>query len=199
VKRAAQLDREIAASLASGAKDTVLARRKTADGKIVALWSDGSLSWALGNVIKGSPNARTAAQVKEALAAGWLVLGEVELYDADEVSRLIAVARKAAQRGGDPGDVRKAFAEDAPLRPIWTVMEADRDGTPRVRVWKLPRLSHPGQAVWDETRGAHGRGRYHVMREVGRSGTFKPTGVQFHDLRALAQYLRETSQLAARK
>ena len=196
MKSSAQLDREIAASLAKKPKDEIVARRKTSDDKEVALWSDGSLTWGRWNVIKGSPHARTPAQIEEALRAGWLVMGEIELYDAEEVPRLIEVARKVARRGGDPGDVRAEFAKGAPLRPLWTIQEADRDGRPQVRVWRLPRLSHPDLAVWDEVRGSRGRGRYQVMREISRgSGTYASTGVQFHDLASLQKYLRETSQL----
>jgi hypothetical protein len=207
--KSAQLDREIAAALAKKA-DEIIARRKTADDKAVALWSDGSLTWGgVGTVIKGSPHARTAAQIEEALAAGWLVMGEVEAYDADEVPRLIEVARKVARRGGLPGDVRGEFAKSAPLKPLWTVIEADRDGRPLVRAWILPRITHPGMAVWDEVRGSGGRGRYQVMREVTRgvpgqirggrgSGAYESTGFQFHDLAKLSQYLRETSQLGLR-
>lgn len=197
-KSPAQLEREIAESLAKKPKDEIIARRQTADGKEVALWSDGSLTWGRWNVIKGSPQARTPAQIEQALQAGWLVIGEIELYDSNEVPRLIEVARKIARRGGDPGDVRAEFAKSAPLRPQWTVQEADRDGRPRVRVWRLPRLSHPGLAIWDETRGSRGRGRYQVMREIGRSsGTYEPTGIQFHDLASLQKHLRETSELGS--
>jgi hypothetical protein len=123
-------------------------------------------------------------------------MGEVEIHDAEDVPRLIAAARKVAKRGGKPGDVRDEFAKEAPLRPVWEVQETDRNGNPLVRVWKLPRMSHPGLAVWDEVRGSGGRGRYQVMQEIKRgSGTYAPTGVQFHDLASLAKYLRETSAL----
>jgi hypothetical protein len=202
-KSPAQLECEIAASLKK--KDEVIARRKTADDKVVLLWSDGSLTWALGNVIKGSAHARTPGQVQEARSAGWLVMGEVELYDADEVPRLIEVARKAARRRGEaalPGNVRGAFAKPASLKPHWTTLETDRAGKPTIRVWRLPRLTHPGVAIWDTSRNA-GRGRYEVMTEVragglgqrSGGGTYAPTGVRFHDLDKLSQYLRETSAL----
>lgn len=194
----AELERDIAASVAL-AKPAVIARRKTFDDKAVSLWSDGSLTWGMGFVIKGSPSARTPAQVDQALTAGWLVLGEIEVHDADEVPALIVAARKVARRGGLPGDVRKELAREAPLRPIWTVIEADRAGRPLVRVWRLPRISHPGLAVWDEVRGSHGRGRYQVMQELRERGrgtdAYASTGMQFHDLGKLAAYLRETSQL----
>ena len=37
-------------------------------------------------------------------------------------------------------------------------------------VWRLPRLVAPGLAVWRE------RGRYMVMREIGRTGTYTAAG-----------------------
>lgn len=179
-------------------KSEIIARRKTADDKVVALWNDGSLTWGSWNVIKGSPHARTDAQIREALAAGWLVMGEIELYDADDVPRLIDVARKVAHRGGLPGDVRREFAKGRPLKPHWQVQEADRDGRPTVRVWRLPRLSHPGLVIWDEVRGSHGE-RYRVMTEIiergRRTGTLADTGVRFKDLASLSKYLHETSEL----
>jgi hypothetical protein len=178
-------------------KDEVIGQRKTADDKSVVLWSDGSLTWGrVGTVIKGSPHAKTPAQVEAALRAGWLVLGDAELYDAAEVPRLIAAARKAAVRGGLPGDLRASFArsesrEDR-LTPSWITTEADRAGNPLVRVWKLPRLLYGGLTVWDERRGrGASRGRYQVMREFGRSGTYAPTGDDFHDLDALSAWLHQ--------
>jgi len=181
----------------SGVKDEVIGRRKTADDKDVALWSDGTLTWGrLGTAIKGSPHARTPVQVEAARRAGWLALGEVELYDATEVPKLIAAARKVADRGGTPGELRAEFARSASrgerLVPTWTTIETDRDGRPLVRVWKLPRLLYGNLAVWDERRGrGASRGRYQVMREIGRSGTYVPTGHDFHDLQALSAWLRE--------
>lgn len=197
-KSAAQLDREIAGALAKKGTAEIIAKRSTADGKHVLLWNDGTLTWALYNTIKGSPWPRTDAQIREALKAGWLVMGEVELYDAAEVPRLIEVARKIARRGGTPGDLRSAFAKSSPLKPHWVVQETDRDGRPTVRVWRLPRISHPGVVIWDEIRGSRGA-RYHVMTEVmerGRpSGTLTSTGARFKDLTSLDKYLRETSVL----
>lgn len=220
-KTSAQLNREIAASLAKKSrshstlerspyghelfktgttpKPEVIAQRKTADDKTISLWNDGSLTWGrMGTVIKGSPHPRTDTQIREALKAGHLVMGEIELYDAADVPRLIEVARKVTRRGGQPGDLRREFAKDAPLKPKWQVQEADRDGRPTVRVWRLPRLSHPGMVIWDEVRGSHGA-RYRVMTEIiergRRSGTLADTGVRFKDLASLSKYLRETSEL----
>lgn len=180
--------------------DEIIGQRKTADAKSVVLWSDGSLTWGrMGTVIKGSPHARTAAQIRDALAAGWLVLGDIELYDAAELPRLIAAARKTATRGpygGTPGEMRTEFARSASregrLTPSWTTLEADRGGKPTLRVWKLPRLLYGGLAVWDDRRApGASRGRYHVMREIGRTGSYTATGDQFHDLDTLSDWLRE--------
>lgn len=173
--------------------DEVIARRTTADGKTVVLWSDGSLTWGrMGTVIKGSPHARTPAQKQEAREAGWRVLGEVELYDAAEVPRLIAAARKVARSGGTPGDVRAEYARSGQreqrLTPVWKVYQTDRDGRPKVRVWRLPRLLYGGIVVWDETSP---RGRYHVMREIRGTGTLESTGIHFRDLDKLSAFLLE--------
>jgi len=141
------------------AKGHIVARRSTADGKHVLLHSDGSLTWPLGYSIKGSAFPRTEAQRTLALRAGWLVLGEVELHDADAVSSLVAAARWVAERSGLPGDVRKRLAAERAPRPAWQVLSADRDGKATCRVWVLPRMLYPGGlAVW------HERGRYDVVR-----------------------------------
>lgn len=148
-------------------KATICARRSTFDGKHVLLWSDGSLTWALGNSIKGSAFPRTPEQVEQALRAGWLVLGEVGIYDADEVSDLVAAARKAVAKniGALPGDVRDE-AEAARKRAAasampggWHVYHTGYDGKPTCRVWRFPRLSpqYGRFAIW------HERGRYEVM------------------------------------
>lgn len=177
-------------------KDEIIARRKTYDDKAIALWSDGSLTWGgIGRTIEGSPNAKTPAAREAALKAGWLVLGEVEVYDAEDVPRLIKAARKVAAKNGLPGDLRREFWKDVPLRPHWETYQTDRDGKPTIRTWRLPRMSHPGLVVWDRVTGAK---RYEVMHTLsGRgSSTLATTGVRFDTLPELAKYLRETSALA---
>lgn len=157
------------------AADHVIARRSTFDGKHVLLWSDGSLTWGMGYAIKGAAQPRTSEQRARALRAGWLVIGEICIYDADEVSGLIAAARWAADRDGLPGTMRarlKALRAPRGPRPVWEVLETDRDGKPTLRVWKLPRLGgYAGLAIW------HERGQYSVMREMpGRRAVYEPTG-----------------------
>ncbi len=88
---------------------TIIARRSTSDGKHVCLWSDGLLTWAMGYFIKGAARPRTESGRNEALRAGWLVLGDVELYDAAEVPTLVRAARLTVKGDGLPGTMRTRF------------------------------------------------------------------------------------------
>lgn len=164
---------------------SVIARRRTAQDSIVCLWSDGSLTWALGRYIKGSPCARTAAQVSVALAAGWLVLGDIDLYNDDELEGLVRAARWTAARGGDPGDMRERLHGIKPLRPAWVTLETDRDGKPVEQCWRLPRVFWAGLAVFRRA------GRYSIWSEIQRTGSFSPTGMEFNNLVDLSAYLLE--------
>lgn len=169
-------DKDLIASIAS---------RRTAQGHTVLLWPDGEITWRLGTYIKGSPRARGPEQVARALVAGWLVMGDVELYDDDEVPALVAAARWAAERDGLPGTMRARLrdAERPVLRPHWVTLEADRDGRPRLQVWRLPRLAWPGLAVWREN------GRYELVSQIGRTDSYSSTGIAFRNLRELGAHL----------
>ena len=169
--------------------DHVVGRRTTADGKRVSLWSDGSLPWALGYAIRGSAHPRTEGQRSRALTAGWLVLGEVCLYDASEVSGLISAARWSADRDGSPGTMRARLHRSAAPKPVWEVLQTDRDGRPTSRVWRLPRIQFPGVAIW------HERGTYEVMHEIGHTGTFSPTGIRSKTLRGVWAQLTSKASL----
>lgn len=181
----------------------IIARRTTSDGKIVTLWSDGDLTFALGRGIPGLRFPRSALGLK----AGWLVMGEVELYDASEVAPLAKAALESAKRGELPGELRarlrskvekqilRSLRQDSPekgerrglgLTPIWAVLETDRDGKPTLRVWKLPRLIYGGLAVW------HERGTFEIMREAPpQSGTYVTTGFKRKTLREVVALLPE--------
>jgi hypothetical protein len=174
----------------------IIASQKTADDKTLYLWSDGDLTWGLGRAIKGVRLPR-----KGDLTLGFLVLGELSVYDASEVPQLV----KAAQKGGLPGEVRARFGRQESgakrrsaekkarlgLVPKWTTLEADRGGHPTLRVWKLPKLVYGGLAVW------HERGVYEVMREASRgSGTFAPTGFKAKTLSAIIQILPDLREKA---
>ena len=180
------------------ASDHVIKRASTADGKHVLLWADGTLTWALGFAVKGVGLPRTKAQLAAALCAGWLVMGDVSLYDADEVPALVAAARWAASRGGSPGAMRARLAaqqhEAALPVPQWSVLSADRDGKATCRVWRLPRLSSwSGYALW------HERGRYDLVRRKGSHRnddvTYEATGFSFPRLSDALRYLSENWQV----
>lgn len=164
-----------------------IGRRRTADNAGVILWSDGRLSGPFGG-LPGVPAVRANTEGAQdlALRAGWLFLGEVELYERGELAALYEACRWAAERDGLPGTVRKRMHREAPLRPVWTLIEADRDGQPVERVWKLPRLRWSGLAVWDRCRAVL---RYEVMH-MDRQGTCRTTGFRFRRLDELAAHLR---------
>lgn len=78
------------------AKDHVIARRKTADGITVQIWSDGAVTCGLNTyVIRG---AKTARSIRLAVRAAWLVANEVEMFDHAELRRLCVTARKAVEQ-----------------------------------------------------------------------------------------------------
>lgn len=174
-----------------------IARRQTADGATVVLWSDGAVTGRMGFKLPGVPMVRptSAAPLRTALAAAWLLAGEVSLYDCAELPALYAACRWVAARGGQPGDVRArlAAAEAAPpsLRPLWTVISADRDGRPTERMWRLPRLRWPGLAVFDFC----GRAERYEVFSVHRGDRRAPgsyattTGFRCATLTELAAYL----------
>ena len=160
-----------------------IATRRTAEDTIIHLWPNGAITWALGRYVQGSPHPRTEEQREEALRAGWLVMGEVELYDDHEVPALIAAARWTAKRGGDPGMMRKRLHAPGVMRLVWTMFSADRDGKAIEEFARLPRLRWPGLVVFRK------RGEYSLWSEIGRSGSFTPTGIEFTNLRDLTAHL----------
>lgn len=179
-----------------------IARRLTADGVGLVLWSDGALAGVLGFKLRGVPmrQPRTPEARDLALRAGWLLLGEVELWDAEEIGDLYRAAERAARRDGLPGTLRALMAEQARprLELRWTVTAADRDGRPTERQVHLPRLRWPGWMVIDFCGSTFsGPGRYQIFRlETNRTPGCRefataayPTGLAFRSQRALAAFL----------
>lgn len=169
-----------------------IARRTTADGYHVLLHEQGGITGLMGFTIRGVPFAspRTPEGVALALRAGWLFMGEVCLYDIDELPALYAAARKVASRHGLPGDLRAEMARSREPHILlqWQVMHADRDGRPTARIARLPRLRWPGTYVWHES------GRYEVMQELsgarGHADTaLTTTGFAFASQRELFAWL----------
>lgn len=180
-----QFHQEIA-RLVEADEATVIARRKTSDGKLVLLWSDGSISGAMSYQIKGVPMTKDTQ-------VGWLFVSEVELYSYAELPALYKAAKWAAKRNGNHGDVRARVGKlltpkPMKLKPIWTVVSTDRDGKPTDRYWKLDRVRWPGLVVWDHVNQGRG-GRYEVA-SIDRNGTINPnSGVRVRTMGEVAKYL----------
>lgn len=163
-------------------KPEVIAKRQSADHVTIKLWSDGSVTTGM-NIIIGQ-GARTQKALGWYLAAGWLAMGDVELYDSSEIRDLLLAARWAAERGLGPDEMRTHLHQKPNLKPIWTVLQADRDGKPTLKCWVLPRLRWPGLAVF------HERGTYQLCQEIGhKTGTYEPTEFEFANLRQLTDHL----------
>lgn len=99
------------------AKPIVIASRNTADNYPVQLWDDGSVTYGrLSTYVRGAGVAKTAEAVNLNIMAGWLVIGDVSLYDVSELSQLVRAARRVV-RSGDSGKARERMraAADAAL------------------------------------------------------------------------------------
>jgi len=78
-----------------------IARRQTADGIRLDLWSDGTITSGMGFMLQGLGAARSDYEAERDVEAGWLLFAEVELYDGAEVARLAKCARKAVRQRSD--------------------------------------------------------------------------------------------------
>lgn len=74
-----------------------ISRRRTYDGTIITLWSDGSVYGPMGIGVYGAC-PRNPGLTESYVRAGWLALGEVELYESCEVKRLVREARRAMEQ-----------------------------------------------------------------------------------------------------
>jgi len=168
-----------------------IAKRATADGISVEMWSDGAITGRYGYGLPGVPvvRPRTEAAVEAALRAGRAFMDDVSIYSLREIAHLYATCR--AQTAPGAARARALRAQRPTLTPIWTITAVDRDGAPTERVWRLPRLLWPELAVWDHVN--HGRrGRYEVARAMGRDrgrDTYVTTGFSFRTLAELTQHL----------
>lgn len=104
------------------ATDHLVATRRTADGKSVQLWSDGQVTWGLGYGMRGVGRARYYSVRQRNLQAGWIVIGDVELYDAAEVPALVRAARKGMLQPG----ATIASARDFMRRALKSASSIDR-------------------------------------------------------------------------
>lgn len=179
-------------------KPHVIASRRTADGTQVEVWDDGAVTGGYGMALPGVPvvRPRTDDARREALAAAWMLAGDVALYDLAEVPALYATARKVAQAGGGAAEFHAALrdAQETParapaLRLQWQTYETDATGRPTVRVAILDRMRWPGLAVW------HERGRYllmnveYIANQRRSEPVLVPTGFTFRSQQELATHL----------
>lgn len=178
----------------------VIARRDTSNGPRVYLWDDGSLTRALGLSIRGAWFQPCAENRQRALSAGWLVIGDVELYAAAEVSDLARAARWTVERDGLPGTMRARFAAKAipVMKAGWRVVDADARGNAVERAWRLPGIGPwAGYAVFDFC--TRGRGRYELMQRYGTGrrerDTYLTTGIRFSTQAELMAHLRDNAPM----
>ena len=96
-----------------------IARRETADGIRLDLWSDGTVNSGMGFAVPGVGAARSDYEAELDVAAGWLAFAEVALYDAAEVSRLVRCARRAMrQRSEHPREAMQRYFRGQRIRPL---------------------------------------------------------------------------------
>lgn len=180
-----------------------VARRLTADGYRVALWSDGAVTGALNNALPGVPVARPTTREAWAreIAAGWLFADFVELYDLAETPALHKAARAVARVGGGRVELQQRMTEsDRPtLRFAWRVYACDARGNVAARYAFLDRIRFPGLVVW------HEHGRYELLMQVRRYGNGhiaevqEPTGFVFTSQRELIDHLFKHQMQGARR
>lgn len=171
----------------------IVARRETADGWRLSVWSDGAVAGGHGLALDGVPLVRptTRASWEREIAAAWLFASEVSLYDLDEVPALYKAARAVARRGGDVAALRARMAEgERPtIRFNWQIVQADNRGDATVRCARLNRLQFPRLVAW------HEGGRYELLHEVtncvnGHIGeACESTGFVFASQRTLIAHL----------
>lgn len=76
----------------------IIARRQTADGVTVCLWSDGLVSFLLGRYLPGVRPSRGGWQQDADLTAGWALMGEVCCLDAAEVAPAFQALRRECRK-----------------------------------------------------------------------------------------------------
>lgn len=108
-----------------GAQPEIVARRKTADGRAVLVWSDGA-------VTSGDTRPWTKHRKSFDVPTALLIAAEASLFDAGEMPSLIAAAHTLAPRsprGILPGELRalaSQLSHKAGTRPSDVVPPARR-------------------------------------------------------------------------
>lgn len=135
------------------AEQHVVSQRRTSDNITIMLWSTGMVSSRF-DTLPGVParRPRTADGQAKALAAGWLFMGWVELFELAELPDLYKACERVARRGGLPGDVgRELEAMALPDEPVlfmkFVTTSGDARGQWVEQVAVLDRIRWPGLRV----------------------------------------------------
>lgn len=178
----------------------VVARRRTADGIGIALWSNATVTGFFGHALKGFPTRSAAVDAAAARRdAMWLFAGEVEAYDLEECAVLYKAALTVARRGGIPGDVRAEFARlnEPKIRFAWVTTVADRDGRWVEQTARLDRMRWPGVVIGRTRAGYEVLYERRFTRLTHDSRTVvgvvhETSGFRCGDQRALVRFLLST-------
>lgn len=172
----------------------VVMERRTEDGKLIELSSDGAMAVTWARSYIAGP-MRTAEGQERALKVGRAILSWAETMPEDEIADLYRRGRKLDPAPDSLADLRKRLEGAAKLPLLaWRVTGADRQGRPTERHARLPRLRWPGMWVLDTCGGpGSSRGRYHLLAVVGANAagdvTLSATGLEFRTLAALWAHL----------
>jgi len=173
-----------------------IATRRTYDNVRVDLDSDGTL-W-IGNQrtsTSGAAPVRTDAALERARKVGRLLMDNACILEAAEVTDLYRRGRALSTVPETLRELRAALDRPPVRTLVWTVLSADRDGTPTERVCSLPRMFWPGMVVFDFCGGpGSAGGRYRVFRRIPNRGgerdaAVEDTGFAFRRLAELWGYL----------
>ena len=93
----------------------LLARRDTADGRRVRLWTDGSITLAVPGdpYIAGLGMPRSTYGKKVRIAAVKLIVGDISLYDLDELPTAVRIAEKTFAHDWKTDDDQRIYVRRA--------------------------------------------------------------------------------------
>jgi hypothetical protein len=93
------IDRKCLVACSCGeARVHILTKKKTADDRIVQIWSDGCVTGALGIGVSGVGASKSRREQRLDVEAAWLLASEIELYDYAELPKAVQVARRAVRQ-----------------------------------------------------------------------------------------------------
>ena len=170
-----------------------IATRRSYDNVRVDLDSDGTL-W-IGDrrsSTSGAAGVRTDASLDRARRVGRILMDNACILKAGEITALYRRGRALARPPETLRELREACEpKGPPVKLVWSVVSADRDGRPTERVCSLPRLRWPGMVVFDFCGGpGSARGRYRLFRRVPTApDTTMDTGFAFVRLADLFAHL----------